>query len=1110
MNSFRFISKVMYVSLVFNVMLLFLGLNGYGVIYISNVVDLQKIGNDPGYPLDGEYELTQDIDALDTINWNDGAGFAPIGNDTNPFTGVFDGKRHKIRNLYINRPSQNYVGLFGYVGSGGQVKNVGLENVQVVGREYVGGLVGYNSGGAVSQSYSTGSVGGKDRVGGLVGQNYNGILSESYSTGSVAGNYVVGGLVGRNYGTVSESYSTGSVSGGNSVGGLVGSNWYGTVSESYSTGSVQCNTYVGGLVGLNYYATVSQSYSTGSVVGGGYVGGLVGYDDGGTVSGSYWDVETSGQSTSAGGEGKNTVEMKQQATFVGWDFVNVWAIEENVSYPYLQALGQTVEPPAVVEKEIWSLSDLNKIGRDWGYPMDGRYTLMVDIDASETVNWEGGKGFKPIVLLGRFDGNGHVIRNLYINRPSQDYVGLFGCVGSGGKVKNVGLENVQVVGDEDVGGLVGWNEGTVSESYSTGSVQGEWEVGGLAGRNEGTVSQSYSAGSVSGNNYVGGLVGGNGGTVSESYSTGSVSGDEYVGGLVGLNYYATVSQSYSTGSVVGSYYVGGLVARNYGTVTQCYSTGSVEGNNYVGGLVGYNNWGPVSQSYSTGSVSGTGWDIGGLVGWNEGLVSQSYSAGSVSGNNYVGGLVGENWGPVSQSYSTGSVSGDEYVGGLVGYNEDTVEQSYWDIETSGQSTSAGGEGKTTAEMKQQATFVDWDFVNVWGIKETQTYPYFRWATVPQINLLGSAEEIAECGSEYVDAGAVAMDEPDGDLTEQIQVVNTVNTAEPGDYTVTYSVTDSDNQTATAVRIVHVLHTAGPELTLNGDNPMYVECHTSFGDPGATAWDECEQASVEVEVTGSVDVNTVGTYILTYTARDASDNESQVQRTVIVQDTAGPELTLNGANPMYVECHTSFEDPGATAWDECEQANVAVEVSGSVNVNTVGTYILTYTARDGSNNESQVQRTVIVQDTIPPEMVVSGPEPAETTGEPVRYVVRYVGVSEVTLGVEDVELLVRNGEVTADVAVNRLSKADGDEEYEIVLSNFEGNGEVALHILAGTALDSAGNYAEEYIGEYSLNVQTESGLPLGGWYIVSVIAMFIVVLGLIRIGIKPKQMPMDTE
>ncbi|MGC8738712.1 MAG: PASTA domain-containing protein, partial [Candidatus Hydrogenedens sp.] len=87
---------------------------------------------------------------------------------------------------------------------------------------------------------------------------------------------------------------------------------------------------------------------------------------------------------------------------------------------------------------------------------------------------------------------------------------------------------------------------------------------------------------------------------------------------------------------------------------------------------------------------------------------------------------GNDYGTVSKSYSAGSVSGDNYVGGLVGYNYDSVSQSYWDVETSGRNSSAGGTGKTTAEMKQQATYVSWDFTTVWGIVENSSYPYLLW------------------------------------------------------------------------------------------------------------------------------------------------------------------------------------------------------------------------------------------------------------------------------------------------------------------------------------------------------------------------------------------------
>src|SRR5690606_18557547 len=93
-------------------------------------------------------------------------------------------------------------------------------------------------------------------------------------------------------------------------------------------------SYAGGLAGANT-GTISQSYATGAVSGSGLKGGLVPYNTG-TVTASFWNTGTTGQSTSDGGTGKNTAQMMQQATFSGWDFTGVWAIDEEASFPYFQ------------------------------------------------------------------------------------------------------------------------------------------------------------------------------------------------------------------------------------------------------------------------------------------------------------------------------------------------------------------------------------------------------------------------------------------------------------------------------------------------------------------------------------------------------------------------------------------------------------------------------------------------------------------------------------------------------------------------------------------------------------------------------------------------------
>jgi hypothetical protein len=145
--------------------------------------------------------------------------------------------------------------------------------------------------------------------------------------------------------------------------------------------------------------------------------------------------------------------------------------------------------------------------------------------------------------------------------------------------------------------------------------------------------------------------------------------------------------------------------------------------------------------------------------------------------------------------------------------------------------------------------------------------------------------------------------------------------------------------------------------LNGTNPLNVECHTAFVDPGATASDTCDGV-VSVITSGTVDPNTPGTYTLTYSATDAAGNTGSATRSVMVADTLAPVITLNGANPLNIPCHEPFSDPGATADDTCAGA-ISVSASGAVDVDTSGDYVLTYTATDPSGNSAMATRTVHV-------------------------------------------------------------------------------------------------------------------------------------------------------
>jgi hypothetical protein len=351
--------------------------------------------------------------------------------------------------------------------------------------------------------------------------------------------------------------------------------------------------------------------------------------------------------------------------------------------------------------------------------------------ASPTANE--GQGWEPIVIFvfdsghygldGTFDGQGHEIRDLFINRGGR--VGLFGVVDYGGVIKDIGLVNVTVDGMSLVGGLVGENGGTVSNSYSTGSVTGADMVGGLVGENGGTISDSYSTGSVTGSEDVGGLVGQNWGTVSNSYysydevlingknivTIGALSDEDFDQWLA-RGRFLDVNERLSQEN-------GHYLINNAGDFKQLLAFGQnatlkfrltndldlgVEPNFYIPylagefdgnghkisnlsftfdfvsqvGLFGYLAPGAKVSQVGVENVNITGRrHVGALVGWNDGgTVSNSYATGSVTGNYRAGGLVAWNTGTVSNSYATGSVTGNRSVGGLVAWNTGAVSNSY--------------------------------------------------------------------------------------------------------------------------------------------------------------------------------------------------------------------------------------------------------------------------------------------------------------------------------------------------------------------------------------------------------------------------------------------------
>jgi hypothetical protein len=533
------------------------------------------------------YKQTADINASETSSWFGGQGWKPIGNAyRSSFSGSFDGEGHLIDSLFINRPTELGVGLFGF---GGAIKSLGVTHVNITGGDQVGGLLGFN-GGYVQNCFSSGYiyvVRSSEGIGGLVGIN-QGVIASSYSTAIVHRGYASGGLAGACIsGTIVNCYSLGPVDGGN-AGGLVGTCWYSLVMNSYAAGQVKGLASVGGLIGMEVSSSV--------------------YD-------CYWDIDSSGQTTSAGGAGKTATQLKNPSLFVNspWDST-IWLMDAGINngHPYLSWQnpggtplpgGHVIAPSAgdgspsnpyrmaTLENLYW----LAKNPLRWR----GVYCIQVaDINASRTRGYGDGGGWIPIGVStdfgfhGVYDGNGHTIDSLYINRSDTDCKGLFGY-SSSGEFDSLGITNEDVTGANGVGGVVGvLIDGLIRNCYSTGNVKGTGsDVGGIVG---------YAAWSFASN----------------CYSTGRVEGTATnIGGLVGqLATSSQLSNCYSRASVYGVDDVGGLsgFVHNTSSINRCYSVGAVAGIGSVGGLVGGTNGSAnITSSFWNTETSGRDSSIGG-------------------------------------------------------------------------------------------------------------------------------------------------------------------------------------------------------------------------------------------------------------------------------------------------------------------------------------------------------------------------------------------------------------------------------------------------------------------------------------------------------------------
>ncbi len=545
------------------------------------------------------FKMTADISLNDTSNWqtwdNNTVGlneWTPIGDYENvkAFEGYFDGNGHVVKGIYINSES-NYRGLFSYTGWGSVIKNLGIAESYIHGGNYVGGIVGGGINTTVQNCYNTAKITGENYVGGLIGEADRGTVKRCYNSGSISGTDFIGGIAGTNLCTVENSYNTALIVGENYIGGIVGRNIivdynfaYGTVKNCYNIGGVRGASNVGGIAGKNEN---SVEYCYWLITAEQTVGGTakededklsIGDNSSGTQVFSFTEAQGQGTEPTAvingGGTYANKTSLIKALKAYNADafiYSGIWfaapSLSVNDGYPvltgYSGGTGSEEDPYLISTAD--DLRQLSLTVNSGDYYSNKYFKMTADISLNDTSDWQSWVentvglnewtpiGYNDNFFYGFFDGDGHTVSGVYISDNESDNTGFFGYVG-GGYVKNLGVTQSFINGNERVGGVAGSVASYASIEYCwfSGTLKGKRFVGGVAG----LIS------------FIG--------TAQYCFNTGTVEGWLGVGGVFGVTGECSISKCYNAGTVSGGYAVGGVSGAPL-EITHCYNSGVVTG-----------------------------------------------------------------------------------------------------------------------------------------------------------------------------------------------------------------------------------------------------------------------------------------------------------------------------------------------------------------------------------------------------------------------------------------------------------------------------------------------------------------------------------------------------
>lgn len=565
------------------------------------------------------FQLEADLDLS-------GSEWSPIGigeretdgsTVTKPFAGTFDGKNHKISGLTLTAGLDDQ-GLFGC--SSGTIGNLGIVrgNISVGSAERIGAICGYSTG-TIENCWNsadiTGSTEGGKYVGGICGYS-TGTIYGCLNMGDITANSFIGGICGNTAQStqISNCFNSGSITGKEQIGGIAG------INLNYITYCINA----GELTGEESVYAVSHSDDVRNI----YASISYSFYNSDVFSPSSGDKEVTGIPTGAlCGSILNKYNFYKNL----WESGSITLDGSGKAQMTYVRLKNIPAAPAAMERKVFNFG--TESDPDWDtYTLITEAQQFVDIGADKAkwnqnyvlgndIDLESRTDVKIIEnYYGKFSGNGHSIKNVYINEPEKSQVALFGEVNSGSVIRDLTLDGGSIYGKESVAGIAVVNNGSLINCTNSCSVSGDIGdigfIGGVCAYSEGTLISCRNTGSVSCT----------AGTHDEGRTTGGVCG-------------------YS-----------------YGKISGCYNSGTVESPKQAGGVCGSSSDGEIKNCYNSGAVSGVR-NVGGICGESQTPVIDGINIGTVTGTENVGAICGSENDNVKNCWYNSDTSGARGIAG---------------------------------------------------------------------------------------------------------------------------------------------------------------------------------------------------------------------------------------------------------------------------------------------------------------------------------------------------------------------------------------------------------------------------------------------------------------